>query len=1041
MSKLWNPHSIEQSIYLWFDGKDPNDNHAHGIPDNGVALVDWKSKGLLKKSFRQTTNAKRPTYSTSDSSLNFDGSDDLMTLTVDDFPSVFHVFIVARATNDGSGGNVLVFDSDTTGKDYKFIQQDGSENTKMEASFQFIQSGSSSEITVKSGTDAVEDTFNIFEFKSQLSKGTSATVSLNDGTEVTGSDAIDLQTAGTLKLMSAVDGTTCLAGKVSEILIFQDELTTLEQDAVQGYLEYKYDLNVLPSAHPFKNAPPLVGQVGDKFGGSHRISPREPIQVVKMYLDFCDNQFGVNVSPSTCTAAGEPCYNTKHTCHDLTNYRTTTNGKFEYAFTSEVGGNLSGISEYGHPALISVSNAPTEIQPTKGISVRSNVQIKIRDFYSTDRDIDPYVIASTSSIDGSTAIAGRSYNETDSPLPVEQGTYFQRFLSRNPHYINRPIEVYDGYIQNIDYDAPTRRDGIEKAVFIEEGRREYIIDSIDLNNDVCTIKCKDPLTLSDDLKAKVPTPTDFALSASLNADNTDDDNISIKKVSTNTTATAAELEAEFGTSGFIRINEEIMKYTRGSSDANMDLANANRGQWGTTKAEHDANDAVQRCIAFGDPPEVTSTPDEGSTINDVAFQILVTEAGVPAAAVNNAAGGIYSWADEKTTWLSALKIRTIISEPTAANKLINQLGQMVGVNFFYDDFAAQVNMRAETPELNIEKMVKVNDSHIIQDSFKLINAEKERISRVYYYYNLRDFTLDNDETKSFKNLYINIDADGEGVDEYGKQQNLTIFGWGIQDSSTATSVSQRILNRFKNTPKTCTFKVDASFDTISTGDHFFLTTQHITDIRGFPQELEMQCVSVKFDPKEQCYHIKAKQFRFAVISPGQIVDNSEVNNSFIDVTGGTGTENDRYSGKRATESYISSDTPRLNDVKGDATTANSTSRSFITARVLEGGSNWGTASIANSNLSKTLATEDSSGTAQISTLDLTLTSSGGAVTAATVNSNPATETHKGDAGHLGFLNGQVINVNHTTASSGIDCVLVLSCEAKMSNGSEPYVIV
>ena len=48
MSKLWNPHSIEQSIYLWFDGKDPNSGWihcSHKANDNrGQYLIATKNK-------------------------------------------------------------------------------------------------------------------------------------------------------------------------------------------------------------------------------------------------------------------------------------------------------------------------------------------------------------------------------------------------------------------------------------------------------------------------------------------------------------------------------------------------------------------------------------------------------------------------------------------------------------------------------------------------------------------------------------------------------------------------------------------------------------------------------------------------------------------------------------------------------------------------------------------------------------------------------------------------------------------------------------
>ena len=1095
MSALWTPYSIERKLSFWFDAQDPNDNQGNGVPDNGLPIPEWKDKSLNKHILAQPTVADRPTYDTANKAINFDGNQHLKIAGLDNFPEIFHIFIVANITRTANSEDnfVLAFDSSTAGKDYKYISEHAS-NATIENKFHYVDA-SAGDQTITSGAVVNSGVTALFEvFMEGGSKGSTAKVQLNDGTAVANSSApFADNVSGDLYIMKNLESAQQeTQGKIFEILIFNSVLTGIEQDAIQGYLEYKHSLDVLPVAHTHKKKPPITGQVGERFDGAHKISPRQPVQVVKMYLDFCDNLFSNSDGENTCTASGEQCFNTRFSCTDPDNYRTTSNGKREYVFISEQGSLASGVIPYAHPSLISVTNAPTEIIPTKGMSVRTNLTLKLRDFYSTDTDIDPYVNV-------------RSFNNDTKPLPLDGGSYFQRLLARNPHYVGRTLEVYDGYFSIVDYDSAggALNNGQEKSLFIQEGKRSYIIDSISLNKDVCSIKCKDPLTLGGELKSKVPKPSEFSMKAAINNSGAKNDQVLLIG---GADATAAQIQAVFGTAGYVRINEEILAYTRGSGDANIDLAV--RAQWGTTVDAHEADDVIQFCISFGDAPEVSSNIDLGSTINDVGFEILVNQAGIPASLCNNATGGIYSWADENTDWLSAFKIRTIISEPKEANKILNDLGSQVGVNFFYDDLSKQIVMKSETPTLNPELNVNVTDDHIIEDSFKLINSEKERISRVYYYYNQRNFTDKIKEPKSYKNLYVNIDAESEGDNEYGVEANKVVYGYGVQAAAIATTISQRLLNRFKLSPKTCEFKLDASFDTISTGDHFFLRTQGITDLYGFPRFLEMQCISVKFDPKNQYYIIKAKQFRFASSAGGQITVNAlsvttagtgytvgdaltfpnssgggtgmtctvhtvnsgvvtavtptsfglgyAIDETVTDSSGtggddcvitikretfagdvgtalGSGTEEDPYTGIAATESYISSDST-VTAAQGEGN--DKTHRSFISARVISIGEDW-----ANGNTTLT-------GTTEISGADigngtgLTLTVAGnsdGDATAVTVTSNPATATHKGDSGHSGYYDGDILELNKNSA--GQNCVIVLSVNSKMSNGREPYRVV
>lgn len=848
---------------------------------------------------------------------------------------------------------------------------------------------------------------------------------------------------------------TSSRGALYEVLVFNRRLDEKEIEKAEGYLNAKYRLNCLDTSQPFSNeppdidvdpptsppppeqpdppedpsdpitppvlppppapdpdpqpvppaAPPTISEITGSylFGGAHRLSPRNPVQLVEMFLDFCDNQYGVDDTVSTCQASGGSgfeCYNTKETCQDPTNYNRSSNGTLGYRFTSEVGNTLPNIKAL--PAIISVTSAPVEIQPTKGVSVRANVTIKLRDFYDTGAEVDPYF-------------------ETRNVIALENGSYFQKLMRRNPHYINRTIRISDGYIDQAGREQ------------FYGGVRSYIISSMSLDKDVLTIKCKDPLSLAEELKSLVPTPSNFSLGASITGGQTPNhvalkyDGITIDHTNS---LDVAKVTNYFGANdevGFVRINDEILKYQVhiDSNYAAIDITD--RDEWGTKHGDenHDVNDIVQKCTFFGTYDGTGSSV----TINDVAYQLLVNEAGIPASAINNLSGGKYSWADERTSWLSSLRVDAILSEPKEVNKQLSQLGSMVGVNFFYEDKSSKVVMRAETPELDVNTILTITDEEIVEDSVKIINSEKERVSRVYYYYNIRNHTSDRDKPKSYKNLYIAIDSDSETPDEYGKGANKIIYSWGIKDTSTATSVSQRVLGRFKKTPKTITFKLDASRAILSTGDHFYIRTKHLLDPNGDIERLEMQCLSNKFDSKKQCYEIKAKQFRFGTVNFAEVTTNtvggfdkdaadntSAGYNSVNDATGGTGTSLDPYVGLRSTNAFICD-------------------HNHVTLSIIDGGSGF-----TNGETLEFKPDESSTGAASNTrNLTATYTQSSGKITSITVTSNAESGELVGDS-HNGYAANEILTASPNAAGGNVLRVRLTKLP-RMSGGQEPYIII
>lgn len=313
---------------------------------------------------------------------------------------------------------------------------------------------------------------------------------------------------------------------------------------------------------------------------------RIPVVFVELDMDCCTRTYGT----SPCTAAvgvtgAAKCYNTYATCQDTANYNK---GVKTYRFSDPSARLPVGLQTI--PLLTSVSFAPQQITPGKGLGVRGSVSIKLADAPWTDVDIDPYV--------------------ADRVTPAA-GTFWGRFRARNPYYEGRMLRILTGYIT-----SPFTWDAFQT--------RAYIIDSLSavLKGDEAQIVGKDILKLADDKKALFPRPSTGTLSAGIS-----------DSATTLTAAPTGVGDAEYPASGNIAISGEIMSYSRSG-----DTFTVTRAQDNTGAAAHDADDTIQLVGEFA-----------SAEIQDVIYDLLTDYAGIDTAYIDKPA-----WDTERDTYLTGV---------------------------------------------------------------------------------------------------------------------------------------------------------------------------------------------------------------------------------------------------------------------------------------------------------------------------------------------------------------------------------------------------
>ena len=468
------------------------------------------------------------------------------------------------------------------------------------------------------------------------------------------------------------------------------------------------------------------------------------------------------------------CYNTRNTCQDITNYnRGTVTHRFCEGRANLPAGVDMQACIIGTPTV-----SPTKITPGKGLGARASANIKFQDFTHHDRGVDPYV-------------ANRTYT------PADQGTFWGKFIARNPYYQNRIVRVRSGFITD-PWDWANFED------------REYVIDKLDGpdRKGQVHLVAKDILKLADDKKAVAPAASSGALTIALDAVETT--SLSV------TTGTGTEYTAG---GGFVRIGDEIIQFASRSGDV---LSTLTRDARGTTASTHSVDDSVQLCLTF-----------DSIEVIDIVDTLLSDYTTIPAAYITPA-----TWHTNNDLWLQSFALTATISEPTGVNKLISELTQQCLFNLWVDERNQVIELAAIAPYTDDTELT--DDANFVGGSVKVVVKPDDRVSQIWVHYGQTDPTSDK-----YPQTYIQADLSAEGADQFGESRIVEVESRWFQSQGNAAQFAGRFLAMRRNNPRTVTFELGAKDADLWTGDPIDVFTDQMQDVEGARKKVEMLIVEVQ----------------------------------------------------------------------------------------------------------------------------------------------------------------------------------------------------
>lgn len=476
---------------------------------------------------------------------------------------------------------------------------------------------------------------------------------------------------------------------------------------------------------------------------------REPLQVVEIVQPLCSRTFGT----APCLATGDRCWNTDATCKFITALDLTNTVVMRFvapAANRYINSATAFQPSTAFPALLGVQTAPTVLNVAAGnadispLGLRAVAEVNIKDFPYNDVGFDPY-------------LSTRSYN------PLSRGSFWSKWLARNPYHTGFVLRIYDGYFG----------DALADMIM-----REYSIEKIDASRSQVRITAKDILRKVTDNDVSAPFLSNGALSLDLLIGGT-------------SFQAAGAVLADYPATGWVRINQEVIQYTsRALVSGNVEFTGLTRGALGTTASAHRQFDRVQRVLAY-----------ENVGFHDIIYDLLTVWGGIPTAYIDKTA-----WDAEKLEWRDLYNFTAYITDPVQIQQLVGELCQQAQSNIWWDERVQEIILRAQRP--NFLPGLISQEGNIIADSFTVEEIAKDRASQVYVYYGLRNPVLNVADKFSYRSAEVFIDVDKER--QYGEPAIKEIFCRWVVTAVIARTLGDSYLKRFRDVRRHVTFDLTAA---------------------------------------------------------------------------------------------------------------------------------------------------------------------------------------------------------------------------------------
>jgi hypothetical protein len=514
----------------------------------------------------------------------------------------------------------------------------------------------------------------------------------------------------------------------------------------------------------------------------------ERITLIEIDIDRCSRVYG----NSPCTAAlgvtgDNKCFNSLATCQDRPNYLNEIVTARYATASAQLPASVDAI-----PNIQSVSIRPAKLELGESIGIRAAGTIVFKD--SRYPDTGP---------EGDRYLSDRDYD------PYTRGTYWGKWRARFP--FTKGV--------NIRHLSGTSEQALDQMEV-----RHFIVDKVagPTSAGTFTLTFKDALQLVDGKQSQAPVLSNGALLSDITSTNS---SFSIDAAFQNEYPNASTN----ATAGYISVGgKEIMYYNRIA-----EVFYVVRGKFGTEAVAHKEGDRVQLCLNYA-----SDATDRKATY--ILADILENYANVPSSFIP-----LIDWTIEHDAYIDR-SYSTLIAEPTAANKLINELLVQTASTLWWDDVNKLIRFRVLR---GVDDFAATYNGDIIKsDSFGSADQPDKRVSRVWTYYGQLNPLEKLDDQKNYSAALQTVSAESE-TNFGGKPSIKQVFSrWiPVEGLNAVQRLNNSILSRYTTPPRLITFALqrDTFAVTPELGGGYFTESRTIQDATGLSVVTPIQVIQIR----------------------------------------------------------------------------------------------------------------------------------------------------------------------------------------------------
>jgi hypothetical protein len=453
--------------------------------------------------------------------------------------------------------------------------------------------------------------------------------------------------------------------------------------------------------------------------------------------------------------------------------------------------------------LKSLNHQPCEVKPGAAMAKNASNSVTIND--NTDDDV---------------------YSVPYPDRRTSNATLFKKLLARTGGYLqNRRAIVYTGFESNGNF---SKDDCVA---------REYVIDSVSLNNSQFNIKLLDPLMLAEASKAKIPTVSGGKLLNIIDGAST---TIELKDF----------VSGEYGvdtTAVTLKIDDELIDCTVTDS-ATGTFAIVTRQLGGSTLKDHAVNASAQLVkvlINFNPITEIVAALQQTNIPNRFYGDYSAAIANTP-----TATGPVY------------------IYKPDSTEKYINNIIRtwaQSNITLYFDERVQLIKIKV-VGDFEQQPVTFDYREDIKQESLSIKPHYAKQLTRSsigFAPFNAAKKTDEENSSIFFQSINVLTELTGTLEPQSGKDFYTQFLSNSDTDVQIAVSGTAREASLNVKVPEIFTFKIDYSNfgavtgGLIEEGEIINVTSNDTVDDFGLPKANNLQILSLKDNFKEATYTVKA----------------------------------------------------------------------------------------------------------------------------------------------------------------------------------------